>query len=147
MHNRSAKLILSAVLFAVSFTAWAQSPNYNVGPVWRVIYIHIEPGQGDAFWNDIRQNLRPIWDEYKKQGLMSDYKLYVNPVTNKPDDWSVAIAIQYPNWAALDQIANRGETITVKQYGSRDAMIAAGKKRAEVGKVISNQLAREVTLK
>jgi hypothetical protein len=45
----------------------AQNPNYNNGPVWRVIYIDVKPGMGDAFWTDIRQNFKPIYDEFKKQ--------------------------------------------------------------------------------
>jgi hypothetical protein len=143
----AAGLILVVVFSLGSVSSEAQNPNYNVGPVWRVIYIHINPGQGDAFWNDVRQNLKPIWDDQKQQGLIIDYKLYTNPVLNRADDWSVAIAIQYPNWAALDQLAAKGETISIKRYGSREAMIAANKKRSEMGTVISNQLAREVTLK
>ena len=47
----------------------AQNPNYNNGPVWRVIYVDVKAGMGDAFWTDIRQNFKPIYDEYKKAGL------------------------------------------------------------------------------
>ncbi|SRR6266571_4167185 len=136
-----------AVLVGVGTDLQAQNPNYNVGPVWRVTYVHINPGQGEAFWNDIRQNLRPVWDEQKRQGLITDYKLYTNPVTNQPDDWNVAIAALYPNWAALDQFAAKGETIGIKHYGTREAMLEAGRKRSEISKILSSHLAREVTLK
>jgi len=66
--------VFSVVLFAAALlsaaTAHAQNPNYNVGPVWRVTYVHIKPGQGDAFWSDVRTHLKPIWEEQKKQGLI-----------------------------------------------------------------------------
>jgi hypothetical protein len=45
-------------LFAVAPT-FAQSPNHDVGPVWRVTYYHIKPGMGDAFWKDFRENFKP----------------------------------------------------------------------------------------
>jgi hypothetical protein len=138
-------LFLAVMLGAVA--ACAQSPNYNVGPVWRVIYLHIKPGQGDAFWGDIRQHLKPVYDDEKKQGLIADYKFYVNPVANQPNDWNVAIALLYPNYAALDQLAAKGETISAQHYGSRDAMIQAGKSRADMADIVANRLAREVTLK
>ena len=141
------KLLLFTLLAGLLTTVPAQNPNYNVGPVWRVIYVHVNPGQGDVFWADVKQNLKPLWDAQKQQKLISDYKLYINPVANQPDDWNVAIAIQYPNWAALDELAAKGESLATQRYGSREAMLAAAKKRSEYGKVISNQLAREVMLK
>jgi len=37
-----------------------------------------------------------------------------------------------------------GATIAAKHYGSRDAMIDAGKKRNEIREVVASKLAREV---
>jgi hypothetical protein len=126
---------------------FGQSPNYEVGPVWRVTYYHLKPGMGDVFWKDFREHLKPIYQEAKAQGLISDYKAFTNPVTDHPDDWDVAIAILYPNWAALDQLDAKGASITAKHYGSRDAAIEAGRKRSEIREVVASHLAREVTPK
>jgi hypothetical protein len=123
------------------------SPNYDVGPVWRVNYYSTKTGQGDAFWKDFRENLKPIYDEFKKAGLITDYKMFVNPVADHPNDWDVAVAILYPNWAALDQLDAKGATIATKHYGTRDAMIEAGKKRAELRELIASHLAHEVSSK
>ena len=144
------KSLLVAVFVAVLMSAassYAQSPFYNSGPVWRVVYIHLKPGQGDVFWNDVRQNLKPIYEEQKKQGLITDYKFWVNPVADGPNDWDVAIGILYANYAALDQIAAKAATIAIQHYGTREAALDAAKKRSEVGEVVANKLAREVTLK
>ena len=136
---------VAALLSAVA--AQAQSPNYSVGPVWRVTYVHIKPGQTDAFWNDVRQHFRPIYEEWKKQGLIADYKVYTNPVSDRPNDWDVAFALLYPNWAALDQVAAKGFTIAEKHYGSREAMAEAARKRNDIAEFEASHLAREVTLK
>ncbi|HWY56817.1 MAG TPA: hypothetical protein VNZ03_20285 [Terriglobales bacterium] len=135
-------VFLVAVLGASS--GFAQNPNYDVGPVWRVTYSHVKPGMGDAFWNDFRQHIKPVLDEQKKQGLISDYKAFINPTTNQPNDWDVAVAILYPSWASLDQIDAKAASITVKHYGSREAAFEAARKRSDIRDVVASHLAREV---
>ena len=125
----------------------AQNPHYNNGPVWRVIYINVKTGMADQYWNDVSQNLRPIYDEFKKQGWLVDYKFYTNPVTEHPEDWNVAIALEYKNWGTIDEMGEKATTIAEKHYGSHQASVDAAKKRAEFSTAIRSSLAREVTLK
>lgn len=143
--------VLWATLFVVTLLtalpACAQSPNYDVGPVWRVTYYHIKPGQADAFWKDFRENLKPVYEAVKKEGMLNDYKVWLNLVSDHPGDWDVAVGLLYPNYAALDQIDAKAATISAKHYGSRDAMIEAGKKRNDLREVVASRLAREVTPK
>jgi hypothetical protein len=140
--------VLWATLFVVmllsALPTFAQSPNYDVGPVWRVTYYHIKPGQGEAFWKDIRENMKPLYEEYKKAGMISDYKVWYNLTTDRPDDWDVAVGVLFPNYAALDQVDAKAATISTRHYGSREAMLDAAKKRAEIRDVVMSKLAREV---
>ena len=140
--------VLWATLFVVmllsALPSYAQSPNYDVGPVWRVTYFHLKPAQGDAFWKDIRENMKPLFEEYKKAGMISDYKVWTNLTTDHPDDWDVAVGILFPNYAALDQVDAKAATISTKHYGSREAMLDAAKKRSEIREVVMSKLAREV---
>ena len=135
---------LFAVTLLTALPALAQNPNYDVGPVWRVIYYHIKPGQAEAFWKDFRENTKPVYESLKKEGLLSDYKVWVNPVSDHPDDWDVAVGLMFANYASLDQFDAKAATIAAKHYGSRDAMIAAGNKRNELREVVASRLAREV---
>jgi hypothetical protein len=141
--------LLSAALMVVFVapTLVAQNPNYNNGPVWRVIYVDVKSGMSDSFWTDIRQNFKPIYDEFKKQGWIMDYKFYTNPISQHPDDWSVAIAIEYKSWGTLDEMGEKANAIVEKHYGSRQAMMDAAKKRNETAPTLSTSLAREVILK
>ena len=142
--------VLWATLFVTvvaAIPARAQSPNYEVGPVWRVTYYHIKPGQAEAFWKDFRDNLKPVYELVKKDGMITDFKVWLNDTTDHPGDWDVAVGLMFPNYAALDQIDAKAATISAKHYGSRDAMIEAGKKRADIREVVSSHLAREVTPK
>jgi hypothetical protein len=143
------KKVLWAALFVATllaaFPAHAQNPNYDLGGVWIINYYHIKPGQGDAFWKDFRENLKPVYEEVKKQGMITDYKVWENAGTSDhPDDWDVAVGLLLPNYAALDQIDARAATISAKHYGSRDAMIEAGRKRADIRQFVASKLEREV---
>ena len=135
---------LFVVMLLSALPSYAQSPNYDVGPVWRVTYYHLKPGQGDAFWKDIRENMKPLFEEYKKAGMISDYKVWTNLTTDHPDDWDVAVGILFPNYAALDQVDAKAATISTKHYGSREVMLDAAKKRSEIREVVMSKLAREV---
>jgi hypothetical protein len=146
MRKMLLTVIFAVTLFAAN-PAFAQSPNFDPGPVWRVTYYHIKPGQADAFWKDFRENTKPIFEEFKKAGLIVDYKTFTNPVTDRPDDWNVAVSVSYPNYAALDQLAAKGASIVNKHFGSRDAALASAKKQDDVREVVASHLAREVMSK
>ena len=146
MRKVESMAVLAATLLMAS-AMLAQNPNYESGPVWRVTYYSIKPGQGDAFWKDFRDNLKPIYDEFKKAGYILEYKTFTNPVADHPHDWDVAVGLLYPNWAAFDQLDTKGASIAAKHYGGREAMIESGRKRNELREVIASHLAREVSVK
>jgi len=139
---------LGATVFVVTvltaLSTLAQNPNYNVGPVWRVTYSQIKPGQSEAYWKDFRENLKPSYEALKKEGIITDYKVWTNVTTEGPHDWDVAVGLMFPNWAAIDQADAKAATILAKHYGSREAMIEAGKKRNEIREVVASKLAHEV---
>ena len=41
------------------------------------------------------EHIKPVLDEQKKLGLISDYKVFINPTLNKADDWDVAVGVLY----------------------------------------------------
>jgi hypothetical protein len=147
MRKATMSFVFFVLVLQGAIAARAQNPNYNVGSVWRVTYFHIKPGQADAFWDDVRKHGKPIADEQKKQGLILEYKVFVNPILNQPNDWDVAVAILYSNWAALDQLAAKAFTVAEKHYGSREAMAEVARKRSEIADVVASHLVREVTPK
>ena len=139
---------LSVTVFLVGLFAavpsFAQNPNYDNGPIWRVVYYHIKAGQAEPFWKDFRENLKPSYDALKKEGILVDYKVWTNVTTDGPQDWDIALGLLFPNWSALDQADSKAATVIAKHYGSRDAMIEAGRKRNDLREVIASKLAHEV---
>jgi hypothetical protein len=137
--------ILFVATLLTALPARAQNPNYDVGQVWRVTYYHIKPGQGEAFWKDFRENLKPVYESLKKESLISDFKVWTNVTVDHPDDWDVAVGLMVANYAAIDQLDAKAATSIAKHYGSREAMLEAGRKRNDLREVVASKLAREVT--
>lgn len=134
-------------LFVCAFSASAQTQsNTTPGPVWRVIYIRVLPGKTNDFLMDLRRNQRAINEEYKKAGLIVDYKFYSNSTNDSPGDWNYAIALGFKNWAALDEFTPKAATIRLKHYGSAEKEQEALAKRRQLGETVANKLVREVTL-
>jgi hypothetical protein len=141
MHKQFALAALALAITAAPALA-QQSPNTTPTTVTRVTLVKIKPGHGDQFWADIRQNLKPVYDEQKRQGLLTDYSVATKSTTDSPDDWGVAITVTYPNWAALDTFMSRSDPITLKHYGSAANRTAAIRARIEHGTIVSSFLVR-----
>lgn len=69
---------------------------------------------------------------------------FTNPILDQPNDWDIAVAVLYPNWASLDQIDAKAATIVAKHYGSREAAFEAARKRTEIRDIVGSHLARKV---
>lgn len=141
MKKVSLLIAISALVFAAPLFA---QEDFTPGPISRIILYDIKPGHNADFWADVRQNLKPIYEEYKKQGVITDYGYFTKSTLDKADDWNVGLSLSYKNWGALDGLAAKTDPITLKFYGSREARTAAQMKRAEASTVVSNFLIRAV---
>jgi len=137
------------VLFPLSLLILGALPlvaqeNFTLGPVTRVILLRITPGKTTDFWADVRQNIKPVFEEEKRQGIIIGYTFFTKTTTENRDDWNVGYTIQYANYAALDGLADRIDPITLKHYGSAEARTAAANKRPQNATLVSSFLVRNV---
>src|ERR1700687_672554 len=130
MHKPIAVVALALALCATPALSQPGSPNTTPGTVTRIVLIHIKPGHGDQFWQDVRQHQKPVYDEEKRQGILTNYTVATKPTQDNPDDWNVAYTLTYPNWAALDNLPTRTDPITLAHYGSAANRTGAGLTRA-----------------
>jgi hypothetical protein len=121
--------------------------HYTEGPVWQVSLIRVKPNQGDAYLSSIRERSKPLLDEQKKQGMILDYKWFFNMTQHDPQDWDMALAVQYKNFAALDGLDAKAEAIRDKILGSKQAAQQVGEKRVEMREIVSTMLLREINLR
>jgi hypothetical protein len=143
------RVSLIALLLVLGFfgTQVQAQDNTTPGTVWRVSLYKVKPGKMNDVLMDLRQNFRVVNEEYKKQGLIVDYKVYFNSTTEGPNDWDYAISVGLKNWAALDTFPQQADAITLKYYGTREKRQAAADARSQWRDLISSRLIREQTLK
>jgi hypothetical protein len=132
-------LLLAPALFA--------QEHYTEGPIWRVQLIRVKPTQMDAYLTSLRQSTKPLIEEEKRQGMIVDYKVFLKQTKANPEDWDIAVAIEYKNYAALDGVAAKGEAARDKILGGKQAAQQLGEKRAEIREIIASDLLQEIFLK
>lgn len=147
---RTSSLVLlglsAALLAAPSASAQVGSPNSTPGAVTRVTLIRIKPGHGDMFWQDMRQHTKPLWEEYKRLGIITGYTVATKSTLDDPDDWNVVLTLSYANWAAFDGLNTRTDPVTLAHYGTAAQRTAAGMARIEHSTTVSSFLIRGQTL-
>jgi hypothetical protein len=146
MQTRLPLAALALILCGAPALAQQGSLNTTPGTVTRVVLIHIKPGHADMFWQDLRQHGKPVYDEEKRQGILTNYTTGTKSTTDNPDDWNVVLTLTYPNWAALDNLTSRTDPITLAHYGSAAARTAAGLARVEHSVVVASFLVRDQAL-
>lgn len=135
---------LSLLLLAIGAAAQDQ---YTEGKVERVVLLRILPGHGTAAWADIKNNLQPVWEAEKANGLIEGYALFLNQTKGHPDDWDLGVEITYKNMAALDGLGMKVLDLRMKQFGDRSKEQKVIDKRVENMEVVASYLTRDVTLK
>ncbi len=141
------KMLGWMMLWVVAVPAVLAQEHYTEGPVWRIQLIRVKPTKMDAYLTSLRQSTKPFIEEEKKQGLITDYKVFLKQTKNNPEDWDICVAIQYKNWAALDGAVAKGEAVRDKILGGKAQMQDLNDKRGEIREIISSELLQEVVLK
>ena len=136
-----------AVFLLLLVPAALAQEHYTEGPIWRVQLIRVKPTQMDAYLTSLRQSTKPLIEEEKKQGVIMDYKIFLKETKASPEDWDIAVAIQYKNHAAMDGLAAKGEAARDKILGGKQAAQQLGDKRAEIREIVSSELMQEIFLK
>ena len=141
-------LVPLGILCLVGFAAPAAAQeHYTEGPVWRVNYLAVKPGKFNDTLKDLRANFNKTGAQAKAQGLILDYKVYLNATSTNPDDWDIATATLYKGYSALDGLTGKMDPITLKHYGSAETRTQAGTKRIDLWTTVSSVLVRENVLK
>ena len=126
--------------------AWGQE-HYTEGPVWRVQLIRVKPGKMDAYLTSLRKSTKPLLEEEKKQGVILDYKVFLKETKSNPEDWDIAVALEFKNHATLDGLTAKGEELRDKIMGGKQVLQEVTDKRSEIREILTSDLMQEVTLK
>ena len=119
-------------------TAAVAQEHYTEGPVWRVTLVRVKPAQMDAYLTSLRQATKPLLEEEKRTGAIVDYKIFLKETTSGPQDWDLALAIEYKNHAAMDGLTAKGEAVRDKIMGGKQQAQQVAEKRQEIREVVSS---------
>jgi hypothetical protein len=144
MHRKLTLLLGLGLLFVMQAVA---QEHYTEGPVWRCTLVRVKPNQFDAYLTSLRQGSKPLLDEQKRSGAAMDYKVFLKETKENPQDWDLALCVQYKNHAALDGLTAKGEAARDKILGGKQQAQQLGQKREEIREILSSILMQEVTLK
>ena len=146
--KKAALLFLPVLSLCMLLAGTALSQDqYNEGTVERVTLVRILPGHGNAWWDDVKNNLQPLWNSEKAAGLIEGYQLFLNQTKANPDDWDVGIAITYKNMAAIDGLGMKVLDLRMKQFGDKGKEQQVINKRVENVQTIASYLIRNVSVK
>ena len=121
--------------------------QYNEGTVERVVLVRILPGHFNAFMDDLKKNIQPIWDAEKGNGVIEGYQIFFNQTRANPEDWDIGFSFTYKNMASLDGLAMKVLDLRMKHYGDKSKEQQVIDKRVENGQTVASYLIRNVTLK
>lgn len=89
---------------------------------------------------DIVDNLIPVWEEFKKAGIIVSYSMFNKATLENPDDWGFGTTLTFANYAALDNLGAKINPITLKHYGTAEKRAAAATARNGLRTVVSSFL-------
>src|SRR5207237_8972480 len=103
---------------AAKATGGSSAP-YNEGPVWTLTMIKTKTGLADEYIKQITGTVKPVYDEEKKQKVILDYKI-LNGEASDRHDFNILILVEYPNWAALDNLRDKMSTVNAKVMAAEE---------------------------
>jgi hypothetical protein len=122
------------------------SAPYNEGPVWTLTMIKTKTGLADEYLKQITETVKPVYDEEKKQKIILDYKI-LNGEASSAQDFNILILVEYPNWAAFDNLRDKMDPIVEKIMGAEDKRRETAVKRLDIREILGTKTMREITLK
>jgi hypothetical protein len=147
----TASLAATLALLFVSGTAIAQE-HWTDGPVWECSAYRTSPGQYDTYLKWLRSHALVTNTEAKKQGLILDFKFFVQSPRD-PNDWDVMTCTLYPSYGkALDfnkEDDDKFNAISAKhwQTADLDKQNQATAPRLSLRTYLGTSYSREVNLK
>jgi hypothetical protein len=149
MKTQLPKLLLTAALTLSGALAMAadEPRPFTEGPVSHVSFIRVKPGMFDNYMKYLSTTYKPLMEEYKKQGIIIDYKIYEANETHSAAEPDLVLTITYKNMAALDNLAEKTDPIAAKIFGTRQKQSEGAVSRESLRESVGDQFIRELILK
>ena len=131
---------------ALSTVALADGRDYNDGPVINVSAIRTVDGHFDDYMHWLATGLKKQQEAAKAAGLILSYHVMVVEARN-PHDPDIYLVTEYKNWAALDHLGGKFDSLTTQVVGSVEKGNQEQADRAKIRTVLGSQTMQEALLK
>jgi hypothetical protein len=133
-------------LAALSSQAYADGPNWDDGPVVNVSYIRTVDGHFNDYMKWLATTFKQEQEAAKKAGLILSYRVLVVEART-PNDPDVMLVTEFKNWAALDHLGSRFDSVLSKVEGSVAKADQSEVDRAKIRTVLGSRTMQEALLK
>lgn len=138
----------AALLAATTLTttALADGRDWNDGPVINVASIRTVDGHFDDYMHWLATNFKKQSEAAKKAGIILSYRVIIVEARG-PNDPDVLLVTEYKNWAALDHLGSRFDSVLAQTEGSVDKANQSEADRAKIRTVLGSRTEMEAILK
>lgn len=136
---------LSMLLLNVNANAQTDQP-YTEGPVWMLTKVQTKPGMGEAYLKNISEHWVKLYQAAKGQGIIMNYMI-LSGLSNSPSDWNIMFMVEVKNFAALDEIDKKFETLSKQVLGNSDAGNKITVSLNDMRKYMGDKLVQELIFK
>jgi hypothetical protein len=135
-----------AVLISLSSLAYADGRNFSDGPVINVAFVRTLDGHFDEYMQFLATTYKKQQEAAKKAGLILSYEVDVAQPQG-PNDPDIILITRFKNWAAIDGLGGKLDTLTTQLEGSLDKSNQAQASRAKIRTILGSQTVQEAVLK
>jgi hypothetical protein len=104
-------LLLSGLAATNTASAQAATRVYREGPIVTMSYIKTKPGMFDRYMEYLNGPYKTLLEAEKSAGIVLDYGILTSEART-PADHDVILAVTYRNWAALDNLLDRTDSVS-----------------------------------
>lgn len=137
-------ILTFAVMLGAVAEGAAQDRPYRQGTVWDISYVRTEPGQFDAYMDNLRNGWMRTLEAAKAEGHVVSYRVITAQRSN-PQDWDLLLLVEYPNMAALDNSVAVLDRISAQVLGQNlQQSSEATVQRRQLREILGGKLGREL---
>jgi hypothetical protein len=149
MIRLTQKLCATVALLAVSTlmtAAYADGRDWNDGPVVNVASIRTVDGHFDEYMHWLATTYKKQQEAAKKAGVITGYRVFVIEARG-PNDPDVLLVTEFKNWAALDRLGSKMDSVSAEVEGSVEKANQSEVDRGKIRTVLGSRTQQEVMLK
>lgn len=143
-HLCGATVLLA--LASLSSLAFADGRNYNDGPVVSVTFVRTLDGHLDDYMQFLATTYKKQQEAAKKAGLIIGYEVMLAQPQG-PNDADVILITRFKNWAALDGLGGKFDSLATQLEGSVDKANQASAARTKIRTILGSQTVQVAELK